>query len=492
MDQLLEKLVSATKTSHRKFDLHLLEEAYEFTKLAHTGQLRKSGEPYLIHPVETALLLVEWGMDQTTVVAGLLHDTAEDGGATYEDLEKLFGTDIAILVDGVTKISNVKLKGSQEDEFVENLRKMILVMAKDLRVVFVKLADRLHNMRTIEHLQPGKQIKFATETLQVYGPLADRLGMGEVYGELSDLAFKYSMPEEYAKLIEQTKDIYSETENRAKKLRDELIVAITPQIPNVDVKARRKHVYSLYRKLQRPEINFDLDKVHDLVAARIITDTIAQCYVALGIVHSLYKPVPYLGVSDYIANPKPNGYQSLHTKVFGPDGYILEIQIRTEEMHEQAEMGLAAHFNYAEAKSKGVSDEKLEKGAILAPQEKLNWVKQLLTWQQQISDNQEYFATLKFDALAHRILVFSPIGDVFDLPYGSTPIDFAYRVHTQLGNQASGAKINGKMVPLDYKLGNGDVVEIVVDRKKNKPNRDWLRFAATHVARSHIAKALKS
>jgi guanosine-3',5'-bis(diphosphate) 3'-pyrophosphohydrolase len=315
--------------------------------------------------------------------------------------------------------------------------------------------------------------------------------MGEIKGQLEDLAFPYVYPQEYADLKKLIKPLVTIGEEYIKKFRRELLSLVRPVVKSAAVSTRRKYLYSLFRKLQRPEINGDISKVHDLFAARIIVNTTAECYEVLGLVHSKFHPVPYLGVSDFIATPKPNGYQSLHTKVFGPDGRIVELQIRTRAMHEQAEMGIAAHWYYSRAKSTGASDRKLEEG-IPGPSSKLDWVKQLAAWQQEIKDDDEYLKTLKFDALQHRLLVFSPKGDVYDLPAGSTPVDFAYAVHTDMGSQASGAKVNGKMVSLDYQLRNGDVVEILLDRKRKSPSRGWLDFVVTTTARREIAKSVKS
>jgi len=490
MNPLLTDLLSSLDQTPRPVDRDLIIKAWEFANLAHTGNTRDSGEPYIIHPTAVAKTLAIWNMDSTTIVAGLLHDTIEEGGATRQDLVKEFGEEVTRLVDGVTKVTDIRLKGSDQEEFMENLRKMILVMARDLRVVMVKLADRLHNLQTLQYIDPQSQIDNAKETLEIYAPLADRLGMGELKGQLEDLSFLYVYPEEYRTLINQTKKIFAESEKYIEKFKRELLSILKPQISNVVINIRHKHLYSLWRKLNRPEIDKDLGKIHDLVASRVLTETVDQCYIALGLIHRKYHPVPYLGVSDFIANPKPNGYRSIHTKVFGPEGRIVEIQIRTFEMHQQAEMGISAHWQYSAAKSAGASDEKLEKGHVQVS-EKLSWVKQLASWQKEITDNQEYLQTLKFDALQHRNLVFSPIGDVYDLPYGATPIDYAYAVHTDLGHQAKGAKVNGKMVPLNHKLVNGDVVEIIIDRKRKLPNHEWLDFVVTTTARHQISKALK-
>lgn len=491
MNQLLADLLSSLTVTSREVDRNLIIKAWEFADIAHSGQMRRSGDPFITHPTVVAKTLALWNLDTTSIVAGLLHDTIEDGGATREDIVSGFGEEVATLVDGVTKVSEIHLKGGRDEELVENLRKMLLVMARDMRVVLIKLADRLHNLETLKYLPPERIRANAIETLDIYAPLAERLGMGEIKGKMEDLAFPYVYPQEYLELTKETKKLYLESEKYLEKFRRELLVLFSSQIPKAVVNIRQKHIYSLWRKLGRPEINHDLSKIHDLVAARVIVDSVEQCYVALGIIHGHYHPVPYLGISDFIANPKPNGYRSIHTKVFGSDGHIVELQIRTREMHEQAEMGLAAHWHYAQSKSVGVSDEKLEAGQIIVPKDKLSWVKQLMSWQKEITDNDEYLKTLKFDALAHRNLVFSPIGDVYDLPRGATPIDYAYAVHTQLGNQAIGAKVNGKLVPLSYQLVNGDVVEILIDKKRTRPSHEWLDFAITSLARHQIQKSLK-
>jgi len=468
----------------------MYNQALEFAKLAHHGQKRLSGEPFVNHPMAVAKTLQDWRLDETTIVAGLLHDTVEDGGATREDLVKEFGEETARLVDGVTKITQIRLTGQTDQAFVENLRKMILVMASDLRVVFVKLADRLHNMQTLKYLSPEKQKENAKETLEVYAPLAERLGMGEIKGQLEDLSFPFLYPAQYIKLEKDSRDLYKSAEKYISDFKSELLKLLLAKHVAAKIDVRRKHLYSLWRKLERPEIDGDLTKIHDLFAARVLVSTVEDCYLALGAIHSAWHPVPYLGISDFIANPKPNGYRSIHTKIFGPKGKIVEIQIRTHEMHEQAEMGLAAHWQYSAAKASGASDSHLEKGQVKVGS-KLNWVKQLVSWQKEMTDSKEYLDALKFDALQHRNLVFSPIGDVYDLPRGATPIDYAYAVHTKLGHQAAGAKVNGKMVALNHKLINGDVVEIIIDRKRQKPSHEWLDFVITTTARREILKALK-
>ena len=492
MNSLLSDLLSSLDKTPRAIDRDLVIRAWEFAATAHTGQKRKSGDDYITHPTAVAKTLALWNLDTSSVVAGLLHDTVEDGGATHQDLLQEFGPEITQIVDGVTKITNIHLAGTDKDELVENMRKMILVMARDLRVVLVKLADRLHNMQTLNYLSPEKQLKNAKETLELYAPLAERLGMGEIKGQLEDLAFPYVYQNEYSSLINLTKKLFAEGEKYIEKFRRELLSVLKPQIPQATVNIRHKHLYSLFRKLQRPEIDSDLTKIYDLAAARVLVSSVEQCYVALGIIHGKYHPVPYLGVSDFIANPKPNGYRSIHTKVFGPEGRIVELQIRTHQMHEQAEMGIAAHWHMSQLKSTGkLSSQDIDSGKFQVS-DKLSWVRQLAAWQKEITDNDEYLKTLKFDALQHRNLVFSPIGDVYDLPRGATPIDYAYAVHSQLGHQAAGARVNGRLVPLNHKLANGDVVEIIIDRHRKSPSHEWLDFVVTTNARHSISKVLKS
>ncbi|MBI5358215.1 bifunctional (p)ppGpp synthetase/guanosine-3',5'-bis(diphosphate) 3'-pyrophosphohydrolase [Candidatus Amesbacteria bacterium] len=465
-------------------DQILYKKALDFATFAHTGQRRLSGELYITHPMIVANTLKEWHLDDITVAAGLLHDSIEEGGAKREDIVKEFGEDVAKLVDGVTVVSHIHLTGSKSEEFVENSRKMFLVMARDLRVVLIKLADRLHNMQTLKYLTRQRQLRNAQETLEIHAPLAERLGMGEIKGQLEDLAFPYLYPEEFTKLKKDSQNLYKSAEKYIQDFKSKLLQLLLSKHVAAQIDVRRKHLYSLWRKLQRPEIDGDVHKIYDLFAARVLVSTVEDCYLALGAIHGAWHPVPYLGVSDFIANPKPNGYRSIHTKIFGSEGKIVEIQIRTHLMHEQAEMGLAAHWQYSEIKSKGKSP--------FASENKLPWVKQLVAWQKEMTSSQEYLDALKFDTLSHRNLVFSPVGDVYDLPHAATPIDYAYAVHTDLGNQAVGAKVNNKMVSLEHKLQNGDVVEIITDRKRTKPNLDWLKFVVTTVAKREIVKNSKS
>ncbi len=488
---LLQELLDAAAKSPRKLDLAKIQKAWEFADIAHTDQLRKNGVPFIMHPSHAAVTLIEWKLDTDSVVAGLLHDTIEDGGATREDIVGGFGENVALLVDGVTKISTIRLKNNTHEDFIENLRKMILVMAKDVRVVLVKLADRLHNMETLSALPPNKQKRIATETLEIYAPLAERLGMGNIKGMLEDLAFPYVYPKEHAWVSRYAEKYYKQASKIIEKMRRQVLTAVKEHgIKNVTLHARSKFLYSLYLKLLRPEHNKDITKIHDITALRVVVDSVEECYLTLGIVHRLYHPVPFLGVRDFIANPKPNGYRSIHTNLIGPNESICEVQIRTQEMHEQSEMGVAAHWYYSQAKSQGVSDSKLEEG-LSVPVDKLEWVRQLAAWQKEITNNEEYIHALKFDALQHHNLVFSPRGDVYDLPRHATPVDFAYSVHTELGHQAVGAKVNGKMVSLNYHLQNGDIIKIVLDRNRVKPNPDWLDFVVTTSAKHAIRHGLK-
>lgn len=373
---------------------------------------------------------------------------------------------------------------------MENLRKMILVMAKDLRVVLVRLADRLHNMQTLFALSRKRQKKVSRETLEIYAPLAERLGIGEVKGQLEDLVFPYLYPKAYKKLKKESKEHFRKAEEEIKKMKRTLLRRLADEDIRAEIHGRKKHLYSLWRKLERPGIDWDFDEINDIVALRIIVDNPTECYAALGIVHNSYKPVPNIGVSDFIAQPKPNGYRSIHTKVFGPRGRIAEVQIRTRKMHEEAEYGIAAHWSYALAKSKGAKEEDLQRGISVA-EERLSWVRQLVDWQNQMTDRDEFIKAVKFDALTHRNFVFSPRGDVYDLPKGATPVDFAYAVHTELGKSISGAKVDGKMVPLDYELKSGEVVEIVKSKSPKGPSHNWIDFVKTTTARREINRYLR-
>jgi guanosine-3',5'-bis(diphosphate) 3'-pyrophosphohydrolase len=483
----LDNLISKIQVYNPNADLGMVKRAYEFAEIAHSGQKRKTGEDFVAHPLEVANILADHKLDTISIVAGLLHDTIEDSGVTPQELEKEFGSTVVKLVLGVTKIGNIQLRGSSEEVYVENLRKMLLAMAKDLRVILIKLADRLHNMQTLEPISKEKQYKKAKETLEVYAPLAERLGMGDVKGSLEDFSFPYVYPEDYKWVVNYSKPHYKKTEEFLEKATRVLYKELAQEGVRAKIFSRPKHLYSLWRKLLRPEINKDISKVYDLVAARVLVNSVKDCYAALGIIHSIWKPVPTQGISDFIAQPKPNGYRSLHTKVFSLNERILELQIRTFEMHEEAENGIAAHWHYASNKNETkVSEDEREKG-FFVPTDKLSWVKQLVGWQKQVVDSQEFMEALKFDALAHRIFVFSPKGDVYDLPQGATPVDFAYAVHTDVGNQTYGARVNGKMVSLDFKLKSGDVVDIL-KKEGVRPSEKWLRFVVTQLARRQIAR----
>jgi len=483
-----QDLLDAIKQNQIKVDEKHLKEVYDFATLAHAGQVRQTGDAYISHPLAVAEILVSWKQPQPVLEAALLHDVAEDTNHTLEEITSLFGDETAFLVDGVTKIGRVKLRGSTDTIFVENLRKMFVAMARDIRVILIRLADRFHNMQTLEAVPLSKQLRIAKETLEVYAPLAERLGMGQLKGELEDLAFPYIFPAEHQWLIEIAKPHTV----RAQKVTESAIRLIKERLSaaglTVGIHGRPKRKYSLFKKLKRPEIDGDLTKIHDLIALRLITDNKMECYAALGIVHDLWQPVPYVGISDFIAQPKPNGYQSIHTKVFDHRGHIIEIQIRTREMHEQAEYGAAAHTYYSAAKEAGASDEKLEKGIVFAVEKKIDWIKELANWQKEVESNEDYVNSLRLDALSERIYVFSPHGDVYDLPKEATPVDFAFAVHTDLGRHIQGAKVNQKIVPLSYQLKSGDLVEIIKSKEKHIPNRDWLPFVKTSKARGKITK----
>ena len=489
MEKRLNKLIAKIKKYNSRADFELIGRAFEFATIAHAGQKRLSGDPVMEHLMSIAEILAELKLDSTSIATAFLHDIIEDTEVTKEELEKEFGAEVALLVDGVSKVGLLKLRGERQAEFVENLRKMILVMAKDLRVVFIKLADRLHNLRTLRYLPEEKQFRIAKETLEVYAPLADRMQIGKLKGELEDLAFPYVYPEEYRWLIETAKPFLKKRESDLREAINLLQQSLLDERIKAEVHGRPKHLYSLYRKLLRPEIDREIGKIHDLIAVRILVKSVRDCYASLGVVHKIWRPVPHEGISDFIAQPKPNGYRSIHTKVFGPNGRIIEVQIRTFQMHEEAENGIAAHWHFSEKKEQGISDEKVQKG-FFAPNDKLAWVKELVNWHREIVDSSEFLDSLKFDALAHRIYVFSPKGDVYDLPLGATPVDFAFAVHTELGREVDGARINDKLVSLATKLKNGDVVEII-NKKQSHPSERWLEFVVTTSAKREILKYLR-
>ena len=475
----------ALKELVKKDPLGLVARAYAFAELAHGPQKRRSGEPYFNHAKATAETLAEWKMDDATVAAGLLHDTVEDTGAPLETVRKDFGEDVAFLVDGVTKLGHLKYRGAKEK--AENLRKMVLALSQDLRVIFIKLADRLHNMRTLAALPPEKQKRVALETDEIYASLAYRLGMHHLSGELQDLAFPYLHPDEYRWLLAETRERYGERLDYLKKVKPLLARALAARgIHPVAIDIRAKRYASLYKKLLRR--GMDIEKVHDLAAMRVIVNSVAGCYAALGAVHEAWPPVPGR-IKDYIAVPKPNGYRSLHTTVLGPGHKTVEIQIKTQEMAEENEHGVAAHWLYDRRRS---GEPVAYRGRRLAKE--LAWVQQLAAWQEKFAEREEhpeeFLEAMKKNFFADRIFAVTPRGDAIDLPLGATPIDFAYHIHTDVGNSAVGAKVNGAIATLDHKLKSGDVVEILVQKGK-KPSDGWLRFVATSIARDHIKAALK-
>ncbi|MGQ9498066.1 MAG: RelA/SpoT family protein [Desulfotomaculales bacterium] len=456
-------------------DQDLLEKAYRFAEAVHRHQKRFSGEPYIVHPLAVAGILADLGLDLETIVGGLLHDVVEDGGVELAEIERTFGGEIALLVDGTTKLSRFQYK-SKEEHQAENLRKMFLAMAKDIRVILIKLADRLHNLRTLVYHNAAKRKEIAQETLDIFAPLAHRLGIYRLKWELEDLAFRHSNPDEYYRVADGLA--------RTRKSRESYIAGVVATLKeklaqaglNADVQGRAKHLYSIYVKMLTQQK--DLAEIYDVMGVRIIVETVKDCYAALGAIHALWKPVPSR-FKDYIAVPKSNMYQSLHTTVVGPGGELLEIQIRTREMHRTAEYGIAAHWRYKEGRK---GDREFD--------EKLAWLRQLLEWQHELRDAREFMEGLKIDLFADVVFVFTPRGDVIELPAGSIPLDFAYRIHTDVGHRCTGARVNGRLVPLDHRLSNGDVVEIITGKQPN-PSRDWLSLVKTSQAKSKIRQWFK-
>lgn len=460
------------------YDTELIGKAFDKAESLHNGQLRKSGEPYFVHPINVALILAQLGMDEETIVGGLLHDVVEDTEYTREELVDDFSEEIALLVDGVTKLGSIKFE-SKEELQAENFRKMFLAMSKDIRVLIIKLADRLHNMRTMQYMSPAKQVEKSKETLEIYAPLASRLGISTVKFEMEDLALQYLHPEEF-------KDLKEKVENR-KIQRSETINMVIEELKEVlddmklkyEIYGRAKHYYSIYRKMKYQKKQ--IDEIFDLIAVRVIVENVRDCYAVLGLVHTMWKPIPGR-FKDYIAMPKPNMYQSLHTTVIGEHGEIFEIQIRTYEMHEVAEYGIAAHWKYKEGKAntENSSDDL-----------KLAWLRQSLEWQKDLKDPKEFLETMKMDLFATQVFVFTPKGDVIELPAGSTPLDFAFKIHSAIGCKCVGARVNGKMVTIDYTLQNGDIVEIVTSANSSGPSVDWLKIAKSSNARNKIRNWLK-
>ena len=483
-DVLYQGLIERVRKYHPSDDISLIEKAYQTAAEAHKDQRRKSGEPYIIHPLCVAIILADLEMDKETIAAGLLHDVVEDTICTKEEIEKEFGEDVALLVDGVTKLTALQLTtdsvGKTQEQLdiqAQNLRKMFLAMAKDIRVILIKLADRLHNMRTLSHMPPEKQSRIAQETLDIYSPIAGRLGISRIKVELDDLSLKYLKPEVYYDLVEKVATRKSEREKYVEDICEKVREAISDAGIHGEVNGRVKHFFSIYKKMRNQ--NKTLDQIYDLFAIRIIVATVKDCYAALGVIHEMYKPIPGR-FKDYIAMPKPNMYQSLHTTLIGQTGQPFEIQIRTYDMHRAAEYGIAAHWKYKEA-SDGKKSEAGE-------EEKLIWLRQILEWQQDMSDNQEFMNLLKSDLnlFSEDVYCFTPTGDVKNLPAGSTPIDFAYSIHSAVGDKMIGAKVNGKLVPIDYKIQNGDRIEVITSQNSRGPSRDWLAIAKSTSTKNKI------
>lgn len=473
----IDDIVAQIQSYQPDAPVELVKKAYNLAADAHNGQLRVSGENYITHPLGVAKILADLQIDATTISASLLHDVVEDTKVTLEDIEKQFSKEIAMLVDGVTKLNRMEYK-SKEEQQLENYRKMFLAMAKDIRVVLIKLADRMHNMRTLKYMSAHKQREIAQETLEIFAPLAHRLGIFSIKWELEDLAFRFLEPDQYYQLVEKVKQKRQEREAMV----SESIRTLSERLKTVgiraDIQGRPKHFYSIFKKMQKDKK--DLSEIYDLSAVRVLVDTIKDCYGALGIVHTLWKPLPGR-FKDYIAMPKSNMYQSLHTTVIGMEGQPLEIQIRTIEMHRTSEYGIAAHWRYKEG----------TKGADRDFDQKLSWLRQLLEWQQELRDPREFMEALKLDVFADEVFVFTPKGDVVDLPAGSVPIDFAYRIHTDVGHRCVGARVNAKIVPLEHKLTNGDIVEIITTKQSNGPSRDWLNIVGSSETRNKIRQWFK-
>ena len=477
-EELYQALIARVRKYHPSADITMIEKAYQIGKEAHKNQFRKSGEPYIIHPLWVAIILADLEMDKETIVAGMLHDVVEDTTMTLDEISAEFGEEVALLVDGVTKLGQLNYSKDKLEAQAENLRKMFLAMAKDIRVIIVKLADRLHNMRTMEFMTPAKQKEKSRETMDIYAPIAQRLGISKIKTELDDLSLKYYQPEVYNQLVHDLNARKTEREEFVQQI----VAEVSKHMKNADIEAkvygRVKHFFSIYKKMVNQ--NKTLDQVYDLFAVRIIVDSVKDCYAALGVIHEMYTPIPGR-FKDYIAMPKANMYQSLHTTLIGPSGQPFEIQIRTEEMHKTAEYGIAAHWKYKET---GGSNTK----GLNTQEEKLNWLRQILEWQRDMSDNREFLSLLKgdLDLFQEDVYCFTPNGDVKNLPNGSTPVDFAYAIHSAVGNKMVGARVNGKLVNIDYKIQNGDRIEILTSQNSKGPSRDWLNIVKSTQAKSKI------
>ena len=474
----IDMILEAVKSYQPNADTDLIRRAYELADAAHKGQKRVSGEDYIIHPLAVAKILTDLQIDDITISAAILHDVVEDTTHTLDEMRELFGDEVAMLIDGVTKLGRIQYK-SKEEQQLESYRKMFLAMAKDIRVIMIKLADRLHNMRTLKYMREDKQKRIARETIEIYAPLANRLGISNVKWELEDLCLRYLDPKAYYDLVESVKQKRQERQAFIDEAHEQIVEKLEEAHITAEIRGRAKHFYSIYKKMKRDQK--DISEIYDLSALRVLVDSVKDCYGVLGIIHAMWKPLPGR-FKDYIAMPKSNGYQSLHTTVICR-GYPLEIQIRTFAMHKVSEYGVAAHWKYKEA-GKSV-------GATREYDQKMSWLRQMVSLQHELDDPREYFEALKVDVFSDEVFVFTPKGDVVDLPKGSIPIDFAYRIHTEVGHHCVGAKVNGKIVPLEYKLKNGDIVSIITNKSNSGPSRDWLNIVASSETRTKIRSWFK-